>query len=123
MIDCSKTINYLLERNRMCDFHGGCEECPLYNVTDKKNMFDNCDMIEKKFPDKAITIVQEWSDEHPKKTYLSELLKYFPNIELDKYGAPRWICPHHLGLHDIEGCKKNCTCIECWNQPIEDGEE
>lgn len=124
MIDCSKTINYLLERNRMCDFHGGCEECPLYNVTDKKNMFDNCDMIEEKFPDKAITIVQEWSDEHQKKTYLSEFLKHYPNAVVNGDGIPDAICPYDLGLTNKHECER--TCIECWNQhikPIKDGEE
>lgn len=123
MIDCSKTINYLLERNRMCDFHGGCEECPLYNVTDKKNMFDDCDMIEEKFPDKAIAIVQEWSDEHQKKTYLSEFLKHYPNVQLYEVGTPKGICPYHLGLMNKDDCKKGRNCVECWNQPIEDGEE
>lgn len=125
MIDCSKTINYLLERNRMCDFHGGCEECPLHNVTDKKNMFDNCDMIEEKFPDKAITIVQEWSDEHQKKTYLSEFLKNYPNAKLCDNGTPKYLCPHQLGLKDIDDCRKYHICVECWNQPLpnEEGEK
>lgn len=122
MIDCSKTINYLLERNRMCDFHGGCEECPLYNVTDKKNMFDNCDMIEEKFPDKAITIVQEWSDEHQKKTYLSEFLKHYPNAVVNGDGTPNF-CPYRLGLMSEDNCRKDHNCVKCWNQHIEDGEE
>lgn len=122
MIDCSKTINYLLERNRMCDFHGGCEECPLYNVTDKKNMFDNCDMIEEKFPDRAITIVQEWSDKHQKRTYLSEFLKHYPNALLRTDGIPKFICPHHLGLKsDCENEGSN-NCVKCWNQPLPDEE-
>lgn len=125
MIDCSKTISYLLERNRMCVFHGGCEECPLYNVTDKKNMFDDCDMIEEKFPDKAITIVQEWSDKHPQKTYLSEFLKNYPNVKLRDDETPKCLCPHQLGLKDIDDCRKYHTCVECWNQPLpnEEGEK
>ena len=122
MIDCSKTINYLLERNRMCGFYGGCEECPLYNVTDKKNMFDNCDMIEEKFPDKAITIVQEWSDEHPQKTFLSELLKNYPNIPLCCDGIPDGICPYDLGLMSMDDCRKDYDCFKCWNQPLPDKE-
>lgn len=72
------------------------------------------------------TDVQKLSDEHPQRTYLSQLLKHFPKVELDLTGTPRWICPHELGLNEIEDCGKtdNC-CTKCWNQPmpIKDGEE
>lgn len=124
MIDCSKTINYLLERNRMCGFCGGCEKCPLYKVTDKENMNDNCDMIEEKFPDKAITIVQEWSDEHQKKTYLSEFLKHYPNAPRDEDETPDNICPYDLGLksEDCENCHHEYNRVECWNKPLPDEE-
>nr|DAV94886.1 MAG TPA: hypothetical protein [Caudoviricetes sp.] len=52
------------------------------------------------------------------------MLKHFPKVELDLTGIPRWICPHELGLDEIEGCGKtdNC-CTKCWNQTIEGSEE
>ena len=76
-------------------------------------------------PEEAISIVQQWSDEHQQRTYLSELLTHFPKVKLDGKGTPNCVCPSDLGLHDMEGCKKNysCACIECWNQPIEDSKE
>lgn len=69
---------------------------------------------------KAIAIVQNWSDEHPQKTYLSEFLKHYPNAPLADNGTPD-ICPEKLGLTDI---KKPCfgDCVECWNQPIEESD-
>lgn len=132
MIDCSKTENYFAEKRRMTKKHklnGGayicelnCAECPLSSLNNDINDKISCSDFEALYPEKAIAIVQKWSDEHPQKTYLSEFLRSYPNTPLGSDGAPS-ICPHCLGLHDIEGCKKNRTCIECWNQPIEGGEE
>ncbi len=59
------------------------------------------------------------------KNYLSELLRIFPNTPLGDDGTPEIMCPHHLGLKDIEDCEIDSNCIECWNQtmPAEGGEE
>lgn len=129
MIDCSKTANYLSERLRMtrrskyngCDIK--CSECPLSYTNNGASEFVSCTTFEMHYPLQAISIVQRWSDEHPKRTYLSEFLKNYPNADLNCNGTPKRIhCPHHLGLKDIDNCDKGC--VECWNQlmPIEDGE-
>lgn len=135
MIDCSKTENYFAEKRRMTKrrkIYGNaymckidCANCPLNSLNNGTNDMTSCSDFEALYPEKAIEIVQKWSDEHPRRTYLSELLKHYPNTELDKYGAPKRICPHRLGLHDMEGCKKNysCACIECWNQALPEREE
>jgi hypothetical protein len=73
------------------------------------------------YPEKAVKAVQKWSDEHPPKTFLTEFLKNYPNAKLDDDGAPKGVCPHTLGLTDIDDCDDNC--VECWNQPIEEGEK
>ena len=75
------------------------------------------------YPEKAIEVVQRWSDEHPQKTYLTEFLRNYPDAKLNDAGVPDGICPYMLGLNDTHDCKR--SCIECWNQPIpiEDGEE
>lgn len=130
MIDCSKIELYMTEKNRMTKaYESGfcrirCEHCPL----DKKNSGEDvsCMQLELKHPERAVEIVQKWSDEHPRRTYLSVLLTHFPKIELSDEGIPKWICPHTLGLDEIEDCDGTDNyCIECWNQtiPIEDGEE
>jgi hypothetical protein len=74
------------------------------------------------YPEKAVKAVQRWSDAHPPKTYLSELLKHYPNISLEDNGTPNF-CPYRLGLMSIDDCRKDHNCVECWNQPIEKGEE
>lgn len=127
MIDCTKTINYFNEKLRMtkrtkkglCET--SCSDCPLYNENNGTSEGLSCGCLEMHYPEKAIEIVQKWSDAHPQKTFLTEFLKNYPNAPLDDDGAPKGVCPHALGLTDIDDCDGNC--VKCWNQPIEGGEE
>lgn len=132
MIDCTKTENYFAEKQRMTKKHklnGGayicelsCANCPLSSLNNGTNDKISCSDFETLYPEKAVAIVQKWSDEHPQKTYLSELLKHYPNAPLDDDGAPNF-CPYRLGLMSKDNCRKDHNCVKCWNQPIEDGEE
>lgn len=128
MIDCAKTENYFAEKQRMTKSvvngvcHIRCTDCPLSRFNNNEKII--CSELELFHSETAVQIVQRWSDEHPQKTYLSELLKYFPKVELNNKGLPKWICPHHLGLNEIEDCGGTDNyCAECWNQPIEDSEK
>lgn len=128
MIDCSRTENYLAEKQRMTKKHkpnaGGyiceldCLDCPLSHSNN--GIGEPCFGLETHYPEKVIAIVQKWSNEHPQKTYLSEFLKNYPNAPLADDGTPD-ICPEKLGLTAI---KKPCfgDCVGCWNQPIEESE-
>ena len=124
MIDCMKITNYFAERRRMAKQQKDgickldCIDCPLSITNNGTNV--PCADFDKLYPEKAIAIVQKWSNEHPLKTYLSELLKNYPNAPLGDDGTPD-VCPDKLGLTDI---KKPCfgDCVECWNQPIEESE-
>nr|DAO07147.1 MAG TPA: hypothetical protein [Caudoviricetes sp.] len=132
MIDCSKTENYIAEKARMTkkDKLGRCKlycgECLLNNKNNGTSENLLCGAFEAIYPEKAIEIVQKWSDEHPRKTYLSEFLKNYPNAELN-HGVPK-VCLKKLGA--VSGCAKTekgdlyISCYRCWNQPIpiEDGE-
>lgn len=124
MIDCSKTTNYLSERRRMTKQQAvgvcklNCANCPL---SEKNNDMDiSCSTLEILYPEKTVAIVQKWSDEHPQRTYLTEFLKHYPNVQLYDTGIPKGICPYHLGLMSKDDCDNNC--IECWNKCVEDGE-
>lgn len=126
MIDCSKTVNFLKEKCRMtnnCQIR--CAKCPLSQDNNGADNKMTCYDFEERYPEKAVKIVQKWSDGHPQKTYLTELLKAFPNAQLSDSGTPKGMCPHELGLKDIDCGKTDNACVECWNQPIpiEDGEE
>ena len=126
MIDCSKTENYLIEKQRMTGHQKNgtcklkCTDCPLSienNGTDTL-----CQDFEMLYPEKVITIIQKWSDEHPQKTYLSEFLKSYPNSLLNDDETPTF-CPHELRLTNVDNCRNDDDCIKCWNQPIENDEE
>lgn len=126
MIDCTKTKQYFAEKQRMVKLQTGevceisCEECPLSSVNNGEDIA--CSDFETCYPEKAIETVQKWSNEHPQKTYLTELLKNYPNAKLGENGVPMNMCPSILGLQDLENCGE-ISCVECWNQPVEDGEE
>jgi hypothetical protein len=128
MIDCSKTENYFAEKARMTkkDKLGRCKlycgECLLNNKNNGTSENLLCGAFEAIYPEKAISIIQKWSDEHPQRTYLSEFLKHYPNAQLKDDGTPE-ICLSSLGLTNYNGCRNGITCSECWNQPIEGGEE
>lgn len=100
-----------------------CVECLLNNKNNGTSENLLCGAFEAIYPEKAIEIVQKWSNEHPQRTYLSEFLKHYPNAQLNDAGIPTTGCPYRLGLIGDEECKKNRDCVKCWNQPIEGGEE
>lgn len=128
MIDCMKTENYFAEKKRMIKRAGigvcriKCEDCPLGITNNGMDVL--CSEFETLYPEKAIEVIQEWSNAHPPKTYLTELLKIFPNTPLKDDGTPNF-CPCRLGLMNKDDCSKDRNCVECWNQtiPIEDDEE
>jgi hypothetical protein len=132
MIDCSKTENYFAEKRRMtkkrklcgdayiCELD--CANCPLNSSNNGTSDKTSCSDFETLYPEKAVAIVQKWSDEHPRKTYLSEFLKNYPNAWLNEKGIPKRMCPSMLGLKDLEDCGKR-NCVECWNQPVKESEK
>lgn len=137
MIDCTKTENYFAEKlkmtkrtkNGLCEIN--CSNCPLSSNNNGEGLF--CSDFEMYYPEKAVKAVQEWSDEHPPKTFLTEFLENYPNAQLKTVllyspgaiplGIPKCICPYHLGLMSVDNCRKDHNCVKCWNRPIEDGEE
>lgn len=129
MIDCSKAENYFAEKRRMTKRPKGgickldCRKCPLCSENNGTSENLSCTSFERRYPDKAIAIIQKWSDEHPPKTYLSELLKNYPNTRLGDDETLKDICPYELGLKDIGHCEIDDACVKCWNQPIKNNEE
>lgn len=120
-IDCRVTVNYLQEHTRMCKYHithAECYECPMgssHNGTDY-----NCECLLFECPQKAVEIVQAWSDEHPV-TRLDDLKEKYPNVQLNGVGTPRFD-PYMLGYCDK--CSDCSHCIGddyCWHEPLEGG--
>ena len=122
MIDCNITTKYLFERQRMTKQQADgtcrikCANCPLSKQNNDMDI--SCLSFETLYPEKTVAIVQKWSNEHPQKTYLTELLKIFPDTPLKDDGTPDSICPYELGLMYINDCRKGRKCIECWYRPF-----
>ncbi len=109
-----KAVDYLKAKARMTNNCDTCRNCPLDNV---ENMM-SCVILESKYPEKAVEIVEKWAKENPVKTYLTVLLEKFPNIKLSSNEVPI-LCPYEL--FDIDGrtCP-GCTCVECWNREFKE---
>lgn len=95
-IDCSKTINFFKEKRRMCNSCNdvvGCENCPLHIYLNEMNIDSYCEYFVSVHPEKAVEIVQKWSDEHSQKTYKDDFFEKLPNAEKGVKGYPRIGCP------------------------------
>ncbi len=119
-IDCSKTENYFKEKSRMTDNCNPylCKGCPLEYSNNFEEMY--CREFEQTHPDKAIEIVQKWSDEHPPETMAEHFFKLFPNAPRNENGVP-YVCQCLLDLIPVEPCLLDCE--ECWNKPYKGEDE
>lgn len=136
-INCSLTKNFIMEFSRMtedCENISFCScGCP-YDKAAKKIKEEQkkkeyiCNDFIADFPEQAIQILQDWSNKHPKMTYLEKVLKEFPETKLNKDGIPQF-CPHLLGFplpnyNEVNLIEKICKnkdykkCIDCWNRYV-----
>lgn len=133
MIDCSKTKNYFAEKQRMTKKHKlndgayicelNCTYCPLSSLNNNTSNKISCFDLETFYPQRAIEIIQRWSDEHPQKTYLTDFLDKHPNAPLTN-GIPSGLCPYYLGYmtkKEFDECFTDCQ--GCWNTPIVEREK
>lgn len=109
-------VKFLKEKHRMtkqCNI--SCKDCPLASENNGLNV--SCTLLEVECTEKAVEIVNKWSEEHPQKTYLQDFIEKFPRYELSKKGIPR-ICRDTLytNMRNCSGTK----CVDCWNEPMED---
>lgn len=124
-----EAVEFLKERARMCSHYmhkGPCYSngCPMYQLRcrlseegPKKVL---CSSVLYKVPEEAVAVVEKWSDEHPVKTRLTDMLEKHPNVWIDSYGNPV-MCAKWLGY--VKKCPDGCSiasCKECWNTPIEE---
>lgn len=87
-------IEYVKQRNRMCDYYIDCNDCPA-------GYYEGCSSLDR--ISELVPIVEQWSKEHPVKTRQSEFLKRYPEASMlnDEYLN---ICPAQISS---EGRDKN----------------
>ena len=110
---------FMEERNRMLNSLGRinsrcygvpCNKCYLYNPGADSDCLYNTE--------KAIDIVEKWSKEHPKRTYLDVLLEAFPDTPMTN-GVPTSVCPCDIGLTENSCTQISMGCRDCWNKEYE----
>lgn len=111
-------IEYVKQRNRMCDYYVNCNDCPAGD-------YQECSSLNE--ITKLVPIVEKWAKEHPVKTRQSEFLKMWPDAKIGDDGLPS-VAPCQLYKNmeekdENEVCCKNCRCAECrhdfWLKEIE----
>ena len=111
-------VEYVKQRDRMCDYYVNCGDCPAGNYEGCASLNEISNMV---------PIVEQWAKEHPVKTRQSEFLKQWPDAEIGDDGYPS-VAPCQL-YKDMEEndengvCCKNCGCAECrrdfWLKEVE----
>ena len=98
-------VEYVKQRERMCNYYTNCTECPA-------GYYDGCSSLNG--VSKLVPIVEQWVKEHPVKTRQSEMLKLFPSASMD--GGALCICPMTLApeTHKTDsGCVPIRNKVEC----------
>lgn len=121
-IDCSIAINYIKEKARLtenCTI--SCGACMLGASNTGENM--ECYVFENNMPEKAVEIIQEWSNATPIKTIKDDFLEKYPNATLQLGTQIPCVCPKILGYKT--NCPNYMTCDYkgyaydyCWNKPL-----
>lgn len=96
-------VEYVKQRNRMCDYYVSCSECPV-------GQYKVCASIVG-IP-KLIPIIEQWAKEHPVKTRQSEFLKIFPNAKKSPNGVID-ICPKQFDPEKYKNATPDKVCINC----------
>ena len=110
-------VKFIKEKQRMEEsINYDCFKCEL---CDRNNgTTHGCKEFQLRFPEKAVAIIEKWSQEHPRKTFLSDFLEKHPKAPLDiDFGTPQ-CCPNTLGYTNNKKCL--IKCIDCWNRPLEE---
>lgn len=117
MIDCSKYINFQKEKQRLtknCTI--GCYSCPFHCTKNDKGV--NCTVLMTSYPEVAVKILQQWSEENPATTYLDVFKKSFPFHQINSDGSPRCCVNDIFG--PVAKCSNFSNCKDCWLSAYEE---
>ena len=112
-------IKFIAERNRMCKSSVSCVGCTLSNKA-----VGLCIKWCFEHPEEAAAAVEQWANEHPRKTRQSEFLKQWPRAKMDKRHV-LLIQPCDIDAIAYEDGGLNCdgSCDKCrrefWMQEVE----
>lgn len=105
-------VEFLTNVNRICAAHGsadGCPDgCPLRFFCNK-----GYDSQTKETIDAAVKAVEDWVEDHPIMTRLSEYKKMFPDCRLWKTGYPVADPCTISSYYDDKKCDEMIDCDRC----------
>lgn len=119
-------VKFLKEIERMCDSYmnnpysrGDCDECPFSLNKDTCLVGDMCHE-----PEKAVEIIEQWSKEHPRKTYKDDFIEKFPDAKSFDDDVPMI---HWCNIYNKGNCKYGQgdglrMCVECWGEEMNEDE-
>lgn len=101
-------VEYVKQRERMCDYYVNCGDCPVCD-------YQGCSSLSE-IPN-LVPIVEKWAKEHPVKTRQSEFLKMWPDAEIGDDGLPS-IAPCQLNVELLQcesqkDCEDRGVCDKC----------
>ena len=101
-------VEYVKQRERMCDYYSDCDKCPAKEVIGCANITKISQMV---------PIVEKWAKEHSVKTRQSEFLKQWPNAEISDDELPS-IAPCQLNVELLQcesqdDCEERGVCGKC----------
>ena len=101
-------VEYVKQRERMCDYYSDCDKCPAKEVIGCANITKISQMV---------PIVEKWAKEHSVKTRQSEFLKQWPDAEIGYDGLPT-VAPCQLNIELLqcesqEDCEERGVCDKC----------
>ena len=115
-------LEFLRERERMCNSYDGCKGCPFDNskcVIDSTISDEDCKRI--------IATVEQWAKEHPRKTRQSVFLEQYPEARIGDDDGVLQIYPCSISASH-RNARGNCVtmgrkCPDCrrefWMQEVE----
>ena len=87
-----------------------CTKCPINGHNNSARVA--CADFKKKYPEKVVEYVEDWSKNNPQKTILDEFLENYPNAKIGPDGPD--MCVKSLGYKVV--C--DCDCNNCWNMAV-----
>lgn len=109
-------LKFFKEWNRMCSSSNECAKCPF--------RAQKCDLI-RSIMEEHIVTVEQWSQEHPRKTRQDVFLEQWPNCMIDNDGVVG-ICPRNVDnkcICNLERFYDSRDCPVCrrkfWMQEVE----
>lgn len=112
-------VKFIEERYRICNSNICSSECPFWR--DNLSIPDlGCADFIRMFPAEAVSIVEQWSREHPVMTNAQKFEEVFGEKPDRSIGGR--LCPP-IALRKSKDCNINCfECKQWWDEPYKEPE-